>query len=63
MIQNELQTLIFVVYIWRPIKITPSFISEIKSFGDEKEVGIVRFLEHKRELAIALGRELNWLGF
>lgn len=25
MIQNELQTLIFAGYIWRPIQITPSF--------------------------------------
>jgi hypothetical protein len=37
--------------------------SKTKPCGDEKEVRIVRFLEHKRELAIALGRELNWLEF
>jgi hypothetical protein len=46
-----------------PFKSPLLLISEIKPYGGEKEVRIVRFPEHKRELAIALGRELNWLGF
>jgi hypothetical protein len=46
-----------------PFKSLLLLISESKPYGGEKEVRILRFLEHKRELAIALGRELNWLGF